>query len=355
MDLDLDAEHQVLLTEPSDERGRLAPSPGSARRGAIDPALRDGLTSLEAQIEGLRRLAEVLAGTGAAGFAAAVALLGDCRGRVVVSGVGKSGIIGRKLASTLASTGTPALFVHPAEASHGDLGMITAGDALVVLSKSGASPELGHLLDYAGHRRLPVVAVTRDAASRLGRRADVVLLLPDAPEACPLGCAPTTSTTAMLALGDALAVALMRHKRFSQSEFRLRHPGGGLGRRLDRVEDLIDGDAPVPLVHLDAQMSEVVLVMARGRFQCAGVIDDHGALIGMIDERSMRAHMAPDLLGRRAAAVMSEVAVHIRADMMATEALDLMRALDLPVAIVTEGTRPIGVLHRDDYRHARAA
>ena len=313
------------------------------------------LRVLERAAAALRELADDLAGNGGPSFAAALDVLTACRGRVVVTGMGKSGLIGRKVASTLASTGCLAHFVHPAEASHGDLGMIGPDDVVLALSNSGETPELADLLAYTAQLAIPLIAMTSNAGSTLGRRADVLLLLPGAPEACSLGLAPTTSTSLMLALGDALAVELMERQGFTRSDFRRRHPGGKLGRRLARVEDLIEGAASLPLVHLDAQMSEVILVMGRTGYGSAGVIDDHGHLIGMITEADMRRHMGPDLLSLRAGDIMTEIEVTIRPETSPAEALRTMTALHLSNLFVTEGARPIGILHIDDCRRADAA
>jgi arabinose-5-phosphate isomerase len=313
------------------------------------------LRVLERAAGALRELAADLAGSGGPSFAAALELLAACRGRVVVTGMGKSGLIGRKIAATLASTGCLAHFVHPAEASHGDLGMIGPDDLVLALSNSGETPELADLLAYTAQLAIPLIAITGNAVSTLGRRADVLLLLPAAAEGCALGLAPTTSTSLMLALGDALAVELMERQGFSRGDFRQRHPGGKLGRRLARVEDLIEGAASLPLVHLDSRISEVILVMGRTGYGSAGVIDDHGSLIGMITEADMRRHMGPDLLSLRAGEIMTDIQVTIRPESSPAEALRTMTALHLSNLFVTEGARPIGILHIDDCRRADAA
>lgn len=355
MEANARAERIEEYTGSGEARGPvLASSDGSDQRTS-DPIVREALAVLEAEAGALRLLARALAHGGAASFARAIDLLFGCSGRVVVTGMGKSGLIGRKIAATLASTGTSAQFVHPAEASHGDLGMIAPGDAVVALSNSGETIELEGVLEYADRLAIPLLGMTGRIGSTLARRADVVLLLPSAPEACPLGLAPTTSTTMMLALGDALAVALMRRKRFTPQDFRNRHPGGLLGRRLARVEDLIHGSDALPLVHLDAQMSEVILVMSRTGYGSAGVIDDRGRLIGAITASDMRRHMGPDLLGCRAGEIMSDLAPCVQPDTSAAEALHVMTALEVSNLFVTEGARPIGILHIDDCRRADAA
>ena len=204
-------------------------------------------------------------------FSQAVELLAAASGRVVVSGMGKSGHVARKIAATLASTGTPALFVHPAEASHGDLGMLVTGDAVLALSNSGETPELADLVRHSRRFALPLVAVTARAHSALAHSADVILLLPTVPEACPMGLAPTTSTAMQMALGDALAVALLTRRGFTAADFRRFHPGGRLGARLTSVRDLMhEGDA-IPLASPDTSMDRALLIMTEKRFGCLGV------------------------------------------------------------------------------------
>src|SRR6201994_2121853 len=212
-------------------------------------------------------------------FVRAVGTILAAKGRVIVSGMGKSGHIARKIAATLSSTGTPAYFVHPAEASHCDLGASTSDDVLVMLSWGGETAELSNLITYAKRFRIPLIGIASNAESTLMQAADVALILPRAPEACPMGMAPTTSTTMMLALGDALAVALMERKGFSPDRYRDIHPGGSLGRALIRVADLMHRDAEIPLARQDANMRDVLLIMASGRLGCVGVVDDAGALV----------------------------------------------------------------------------
>ena len=240
-------------------------------------------------------------------FDRAIELLRACRGRVIVTGMGKSGIICRKIAATLASTGTPAHFVHPAEASHGDLGMITAGDAVIALSNSGETAEIADLITHCRRFTIPLIAFVGNAQSTLGRNADCVLALPRVPEACPLGLAPTTSTTMMLALGDALAVALLDKRGFSKESFQQLHPGGKLGRKLVRVSDLHHSGDAVPLVGVDTTMKNALLEMTAKSFGCVGVIDAKGKLLGIITDGDLRRLMerAVDTLTLTAADVMT--------------------------------------------------
>ena len=275
-------------------------------------------------------------------------LLEGVRGRVVVTGMGKSGHIARKIASTLSSVGTPALYVHPAEASHGDLGMITRADAVIALSNSGETPELSDLLAYAKRDRIPVIAITGKADSALADAADATLALPATSEACPLGLAPMTSTTMMLALGDAIAVALLERRGFSSDDFQVLHPGGKLGRMLLHVADIMHAGDAMPLVDPPRPMAEVILVMTAKHFGCAGVVDRQGRLIGIITDGDLRRHIETDLLAMTAAQVMTPNPQSIRPQALASEALGLMNARQITNIFVVEAGRPIGILHMHD-------
>ena len=306
---------------------------------------------LATEATGLRALAAALDER----FARAVALLAEAAGRVVVSGMGKSGHVGRKIAATLASTGTPALFVHPAEASHGDLGMIVAGDAVLALSNSGETPELADLVAHTRRFGLPLVAVTAGAGSALAQAADVVLLLPPAAEACPMGLAPTTSTLMQMALGDALAVALLTRRGFTATEFRRFHPGGRLGARLRRVRELMHSGDAVPLASPETRMDRALLLMTEKRFGCLGVVGADGLLAGVVTDGDLRRHMGPELLTRRVAEVMTEQPRVIGAEAMAVEALATMNASARPVTslfVVDPAGRPVGILHIHDLLRA---
>jgi arabinose-5-phosphate isomerase len=284
-------------------------------------------------------------------FGRAVGLLAGATGRVVVSGMGKSGHVARKIAATFASTGTPAQFVHPAEASHGDLGMVVAGDAVLALSASGETAELADLVDHARRFALPLVAITMRAASSLAQAADVVLELPAAAEACPLGLAPTTSTTMQMALGDALAVALLLRRGFDVSDFRQFHPGGRLGARLRRVRDLMHAGAAVPLAPPDLPMHAALLTMTEKRFGCLGIVDAAGRLAGIVTDGDLRRHMAPDLLARRVGEIMTRAPRSIGPDALAADALRVMTEPPRPITslfVVDGGLQPIGILHIHD-------
>ncbi|MCC7428140.1 MAG: KpsF/GutQ family sugar-phosphate isomerase [Alphaproteobacteria bacterium] len=335
-----------------------AARPAAAATAATTPATEDRRADLAAAREvlateaaALRALAESLDGA----FIRALDLLGGVGGRVVVSGMGKSGHVARKIAATLASTGTPALFVHPAEASHGDLGMVTPDDSVLALSNSGETPELADLIAYTRRVGIPLVAITSGGASTLAREADVALVLPPQPEASPVGHAPTTSTTMMLALGDAIAVALLRRSGFSAEQFREFHPGGQLGRRLSRVRDLMHGAAELPLALGATAMTEALPAMTAKRFGCLGVVDAAGALLGIVTDGDLRRHMGPDLLARTVAEVMTRTPKTIRPDALAGEALRLMNAHAITSLFVVEGARPVGILHIHDCLRAGVA
>lgn len=291
-----------------------------------------------------------------AAFVSAVGLLEGAAGRIVVTGMGKSGHVGRKIAATLASTGRPSFYVHPAEASHGDLGMIARDDAIVALSNSGETPELGDIVAFSRRFAIPLIGITARPASTLAQAADVALVLPDNPEACPMGLAPTTSTTMMLALGDALAVALLERKGFSPADFKLFHPGGQLGRRLLRVADLMHGREGLPLVPPSMPMAEVLLVMTEKSLGCAGVVDGDGRLAGIVTDGDLRRHMRPDLLGLSAATVMTRGPKTTTASMLAAEALRLMNERAITsLFVIGEDGRPVGVLHVHDCLRAGLA
>lgn len=298
---------------------------------------------LAAEAAALEALAQSLDGP----FVAAVEAMATATGRVVVSGMGKSGHVGCKVAATLASTGTPAFFVHPAEASHGDLGMIMPGDVVVALSNSGETPELGDIIAYTRRFEIPLIGITSRAGSALAQAADVGLILPKTPEACPMGLAPTTSTTLMLALGDALAVALLERKNFTAADFRVFHPGGKLGQRLLKAADLMHGGDGVPLVAPDSTMADMLLVMTEKRLGCAGVVEG-GRLVGIVTDGDLRRHMSGDLLTRRAAEVMTRDPKTVPPTMLAAEALRIMNSKAITTLFVVEDGRPVGVLHVHD-------
>ena len=302
---------------------------------------------LATEAAGLRALA---AGLGPE-FSKAVDCLAGASGRIVVSGMGKSGLVARKIAATFASTGTPALFVHPAEASHGDLGMILLGDAVLALSNSGETAELADIVAHARRFGLPLVAITARADSTLARAADVALLLPRAAEACPMGLAPTTSTTMQMGLGDALAVALLKRHGFTEAEFHSFHPGGRLGARLRRVRDVMHTGDAVPLAETGMPMDRALVLMTEKRFGCLGVSGDDGALVGVITDGDLRRSMGPDLLTRPVQEVMTRAPRTIEPDALAAEALHAMNAHERPVTalfVVDRSGKVAGILHIHD-------
>jgi len=288
-------------------------------------------------------------------FAAAIALIGQAQGRVIVSGMGKSGHVARKIAATLASTGTPAQFVHPAEASHGDLGMVTAQDVALVLSNSGETPELSDIVAHTRRFAIPLIGVAGRAGSTLLQQADVAIVLPAAPEACGTGVVPTTSTTMTLALGDALAVALMEHRRFTPEHFRTFHPGGKLGARLATVASLMHADPP--LVPASAPMAETLLLMTRKGFGVVGVADPGGRLAGIITDGDLRRHMA-GLLDHLAGEVMTRAPQTIAPGALAEQAVGVMNARKITCLFVLEpggDGRPVGIVHIHDCLRAGVA
>lgn len=290
-------------------------------------------------------------------FLRSVELLFGVAGRVVVTGMGKSGHVARKIAATLASTGTPSLFVHPAEASHGDLGMVARQDAVIALSNSGAVPELADIIAYTRRFRIPLIAVTSRRDSPLAEAADVSLILPRFDEACPMGLAPTTSTTMMMALGDALAIALLERRGFSADDFRALHPGGHLGRRLVRVADIMHGPAELPLANPDTSMKEAIIAMSAKGFGCVGIVDGAGRLVGIITDGDLRRHMEDGLLQRRAGEVMTHRPRTIRPQALAAEALALMNERDPKITslFVLDGEAPVGIIHVHDLLRAGLA
>jgi len=279
----------------------------------------------------------------------------NLRGRVIVSGIGKSGHIGRKISATLTSTGTPSYFVHAAEASHGDLGMITHDDVCILLSNSGETIELKDILAYTRRFSIPLIAISSQQNSTLVRSADYTLLLPDIPEACPNGLAPTTSSTLMLALGDALAVALIEARGFASEDFREFHPGGKLGAQLARCDELMHLEAELPLVSPDTPMSETLIAMTSKGFGIAIVVNHEGGLVGVVTDGDLRRNMA-DLMTHRAGEIANPTPVTAHPDMLAAQALSLMNERKISALLVVDKSRcPVGILHIHDLLRAGVA
>ena len=288
-------------------------------------------------------------------FVAAVDIVHRAAGRTVVTGMGKSGHIARKISSTLSSTGTPSFYVHPGEASHGDLGMIARDDVVIALSNSGETPELSDVINYCRRFNVPLIAITGRAGSSLADNADCTLLLPAIAEACPMGLAPTTSTTAMLAIGDALAIALLDRRGFTAEDFQVLHPGGQLGQNLMRVADLMHSEEALPLLDANASVGDAILEMTTKGFGCAGVIDDQGRLTGIITDGDLRRHMSDTLLRLTCGHVMTPDPKTIRAQALASEALGLMNASQITSLFVAEDRHPLGILHIHDCLRAGIA
>jgi len=314
------------------------------------------LSALETARRVLNLEAQALAAMSAGlddGFERAVLVLAGATGRVVVSGMGKSGHVGRKIAATMASTGTPAQFVHPGEASHGDLGMIVRGDAVLALSNSGETAELGDLLAHSRRFGIPLVAIVGREGSTIGRDADIALVLPPAEEGCPNGLAPTTSTTMQMAMGDALAVALLERRGFGPEDFRVFHPGGKLGARLQRVSDIMHGPDEVPLAPPGLSMAEGLVAMTAKHFGCLGIAGPEGRLIGVITDgdlrRALRSGMGDGLLARPVSEVMTTQPRTIRPEVLVAEALRIMNEGAITALfVVDEVRRPVGMLHIHD-------
>ncbi len=282
-------------------------------------------------------------------FDRAIELLINAKGRIIVCGMGKSGHIARKIAATLASTGTPAHFVHPAEASHGDLGMMGVGDVVIVLSNSGETPELADVIAYTRRFGIPMIGVASREDSTLLRQSDVALVLPRAEEACGTGVVPTSSTTMTLALGDAIAVALMEHRAFTPEHFREFHPGGKLGAQLSRVGDLMHHGAALPLVQAQTPMPDALIEISQKGFGVAGVVDAAGALVGIITDGDLRRHM-DGLLSHKAADVMTAAPTTIQSDALAQQAVGIMNARKITCLFVVDGAgaAPSGLIHIHD-------
>jgi len=307
-------------------------------------ALESARRVLETEIAGLQDLSRALDER----FTQAVDLLNKVRGRVIVTGMGKSGHIARKIAATLASTGSPAQYVHPGEASHGDLGMITAADAVIAMSNSGETAELSDIVAYVKLKRIPFISITGRVDSVLAKAADVSLVVPDSPEACPLSLAPTTSTTVMLALGDAIAVTLLERRGFSPDDFRLLHPGGQLGSRLIRAVDIMRSGTELPLVSVDTPMTETILEMTAKQLGCVGVKAADGRLSGIITDGDLRRHMEDDILAMTASEVMTPNPKTVGDDALAAQVLAMMNENKITTFFVVVDGEPRGIVHIHD-------
>jgi len=327
------------------------PSATRTNSAAIESALR----TLDAEASGITALADALQSDLGPAFEAAVDLIRNAKGRLIVTGLGKSGHIGKKMAASFASTGTPAFFVHAAEASHGDLGMITPDDVIMALSWSGETAELKNLTNYSRRFRIPLIAVTSESDSTLGAAADVVLTLPKAREACPHNLAPTTSSLMQLALGDALMVALLESRGFTALDFGALHPSGKLGAMLKFVRDLMHKDDAVPVKPLGTKMSDALVEMTSKGFGCVGITDPAGQIVGIVTDGDLRRHMRPDLMTASVDEVMTKNPKTISPDLLASEALEILNASKITALIVTEGKKPVGIVHLHDILRAGVA
>lgn len=311
-----------------------------------------GRDTLRAEAQGLLALADKLDES----FTAALDIIEKrANGRVIISGMGKSGHVAKKMAATFASTGTPSFFVHPGEASHGDLGMLTDHDTVIALSKSGESAELRDIISYCKRFDIPLIAIVQNPHSSLGRQADVALVLPDLPEACPNQQAPTTSTTLTMALGDALAVALMKRRGFSSTDFRQFHPGGKLGGQLLAVAAIMKTGEDLPLVDQNADMNKLQTVMSARNYGCAIVTDAQGVLAGFVTDGDIRRHMIEGLQNKKVADIMGKSPMTISSDALTAAALAAMNQGNITQLVVTSGNKPVGLVRLHDILRAGAA
>jgi len=330
-------------------------APVSAPKPRLVSSLSPAIRTLRLGRQGLDALEEALGNGLGAAFDRACALISQASGRVVATGMGKSGHVGAKIAATLASTGTPAFFVHPAEASHGDLGMITPADVVLALSWSGETAELRSILLYSRRFRVPLIAVTSRPESTLATSADVTLVLPRVTEACPHGLAPTTSTLIQLALGDALAMALLESRGFTADEFFSLHPGGSLGANLSHVRDVMHSGERLPIAPLGTAMREALLLISQKRFGCLGIVDGSGDLVGIITDGDLRRHLTGDILERRVDEVMTRDPKTIGPDALVASALDILNGSAITALLVVEERRPVGIVHMHDLLRIGAA
>lgn len=321
---------------------------------AID-AVTSANSTICCEIEGLKILKDALNGSLREPFEKAVATIRGARGRLIVTGMGKSGHIARKLAATLASTGTPAFFVHPAEASHGDLGMIRNVDVVLALSWSGETAELANIISYTRRFKVPLIALTSRQGSTLSQQSDISLCLPAVKEACPHGLAPTTSTTVQLCLGDALAVALLESRGFTATDFKTYHPGGSLGANLQFVRDLMHQGEALPLVSRETRMSDVIVIMSQKGFGCVGVIDEAGKLIGMVTDGDLRRNLSDDLLTQSVENIMTENPKCLSPDIMVPAAIEILNSSSITAIFIVVEEKPVGILHMHDFLRIGAA
>ena len=317
-------------------------------------AITTAIRTIDTERRGLEALGNAMLADGAPTelglrFAEAVKIIAAAKGRVIVTGMGKSGHVARKIAATFASTGTPAYFVHPAEASHGDLGMVGQDDVIIALSWSGEAKELADIIAYSRRFKVALVAITSGADSALGRQADIPLVLPKAQEACPNGLAPTTSTTMQIVLGDALAVALLEGRGFSAEDFRVYHPGGKLGAQLTSVHMIMHAREELPVVSRGQTVAETIPVMTARGFGTLIVEEADGTLAGIVTDGDLRRHMSTDLPSRNVDSVMTRNPRTIGENALAAEALEVLNSRKITMLVVVDaGNRPVGLVHIQD-------
>lgn len=300
--------------------------------------------TIDMEIESLRLLEESLD----ASLTQALNLMQNARGRIVITGMGKSGIIGKKIVASLASTGTPSFFIHPAEASHGDLGMLTEEDVIIAISNSGESKELVDIINYCKRFGIALISITKNENSSLGIASDIILKLPNGKEACPLGLAPTSSTTATLVLGDILTVALMDRKQFTKMDFNQRHPGGKLGSVLLKVSDLMHTGNELPILNEDISMQEALFEMTSKRLGCVGFVDKFGDLVGILTDGDLRRILTANTLNQNADSLMTKNPKTVTPQFLATEAIKIMQDKKITNLFVLEDNKPVGVIHIHD-------
>lgn len=327
----------------------------STKKADRQAAIASALRTITTEQAGMAALIDALNDGLAEPFGRAVEIISTIEGRVIVTGLGKSGHIGSKIAATLASTGTPAFFVHPSEANHGDLGMIARDDAIVAISWSGESVELKGIVSYARRFAIPLIAVTAGESSALAREAAVVLCLPRAPEACPNGLAPTTSTLLQLAIGDALAVALLEARGFTADHFRIFHPGGQLGANLTHIGEIMHSGDAMPVVPVGTKMPEAVLMLAKKRFGCVCVVDGEGRLTGIVTDGDLARNLHRNLSEMAVEDIMTRTPKTVKPQTLAGTAMALLNDHHISALIVVEDEMPVGVVHFHDLLRIGAA
>jgi arabinose-5-phosphate isomerase len=306
------------------------------------------LRTLELEGSGISALAAALRGDLGRALTLAVDIIHKSKGRLIVTGMGKSGHVGRKIAATFASTGTPAFFVHPSEASHGDMGMITPDDVVLALSWSGETAELKNLIDYSRRFKIPLIAITSHAGSTLGSAANISLTLPQAREACPHDLAPTTSSLMQLALGDALAIALLESRGFSERDFHVLHPGGRLGALLKFVRDVMRTGASVPLIPTGSRMSDAIVEISAKGIGCVGITDTRGQIVGIITDGDLRRNMRPGLTEAKVDEIMTKGPKICRPDQLVSEIIEILNSSKITTIFVVENAKPVGIVHLHD-------